>query len=65
MDEILTMEEAAEFIGVDRTTLYRWAKAGKITIYKKGRNSVIKKADAEKVKAENEELKPLFPQKPE
>lgn len=59
MEEFISIKEAADFIGVERVTIYRWAKAHKITIYKKGRYSYIKKSEAEKVKAENETFKPL------
>jgi excisionase family DNA binding protein len=62
--EYLTLNEAAEFIGVKRVTLYRWAKEHKVTIYKKSRFSYIKKVDAEKLKAEYEEMRPLeYPKK--
>lgn len=55
----LTFNDAADFIGVKRTTLYRWAKEHKLTIYKKGRLSYIKKDEAERLKAEYEQIRPL------
>jgi excisionase family DNA binding protein len=57
--EYFTFNDAAEFIGIKRVTLYRWAKEHKLTIYKKGRLSYIKKVEAEKLKAEYEQIKPL------
>jgi excisionase family DNA binding protein len=59
-DEYISMNEAAEFLNVTRLTLYRWAKSGKLKIYKKGRNSIIKKTDAERVKREMEQIRPLY-----
>lgn len=58
-EEYLKLNEAAVFIGVQRVTLYRWAKEHKLTIYKKSRFSYIKKADAERLKAEYEQMRPL------
>ena len=58
-EEYLKLNEAAEFIGVKRVTLYRWAKEHKLTIYKRSRFSYIKKVDAERLKAEYEQMKPL------
>ena len=58
MDEWLSLTDAAERLGIHRTTIYRWAKAGKITIYKKMGQSIVKKADIEKIL---NEIKPLYP----
>lgn len=48
MEEFLTIKEAMELLGVDRSTLYRWSKAGKLLIYKKTGKSVLKREEVEK-----------------
>lgn len=58
LDEWLSLNDAAEMLNVHRTTIYRWAKAGKITIYKKMGQSIVKKTDVEKILRE---IKPLYP----
>ncbi len=37
MSDYLTLEEAAEFLGTSRTTLYRWLRTGKVPGHKLGR----------------------------
>lgn len=59
-NEYITINEATELLGVTRVTLYRWAKEHKLMIYKQGRNSLIKKSEAQKVKSELEQIKPLY-----
>ncbi len=59
MEEYLNLEEATKILNVQRTTLYRWHKIGKVTLYKKGNRTVIKAADVERLKAENEIVRPL------
>lgn len=63
-EKTLTINEAAEFIGIDRTTLYRYAKQNppKIIIYKKGARSVVKESDVIRLKDELEKLTPLYKQ---
>ena len=34
MKEYVNVTEAMEMLGVSRSTFYRWAKDGKITVYK-------------------------------
>ncbi len=63
MDELITLNEAAEICGFKRENLYRWAKNGRLVIYKKGSRSFVKRADIERIKNENEEIKPLYPNK--
>lgn len=41
-----------EKIGVHRSTIYRWAKAGLITIHKRGGVSLIRMAEFEKIMTE-------------
>ena len=56
MEEYLTIKETIELLKVDRSTLYRWSKAGKLSIYKKAGKSVLKKEEIENFL---NELKPL------
>jgi len=59
LDDLISLNEAAKIVGVDRSAFYRWNKSGRITLYKKGSRTVIKRSDAERIKAENEDVKPL------
>lgn len=43
--ELIPIEKAVELFGVSRSTLYRWAKVGKINIYKIGWFSRIDKKE--------------------
>lgn len=53
MTKWLTVEEAAERLNVGRATIYRWAKAGRILIYKLGpKASRIKAEDLDRLEAE-------------
>ena len=46
-----TIQEAAELLGVDKTTLRRWDKAGKLKPYRHPINSyrLYKKSDLEQI----------------
>ena len=46
-----TIKEAAELLGVDKTTLRRWGKAGKLKPYRHPINSyrLYKKSDLEQI----------------
>ena len=47
-DELLTTEEAADFLGVDKTTLYAWRKQGKLRAYRVGKRLIrFKRQDIE------------------
>jgi predicted site-specific integrase-resolvase len=61
-EEYISLKDASDYLGVNRITLYRWAKLKppKIIIYKKANQSLVKKADIEKIKEEREEIKPLY-----
>jgi excisionase family DNA binding protein len=59
LTEIWQLDEAAEIIGVDRSAFYRWNKAGKIGLYKKGSRTVVKRTDVDQIKKENETVKPF------
>ena len=59
-DEYMSIKEATEFLNVNPSTIYRWAKNGRLTLYKKGlRTTLIKRSDAKRIKAENEQIRPL------
>jgi excisionase family DNA binding protein len=59
MTEWLTQQEAEEYLSVSRTTLWRWQKQGKLTVYKFGRQRRYKREDldalAEPVEPDDEE----------
>jgi excisionase family DNA binding protein len=64
-DEYITLAQAAEFCQVTRAAIYKWAKAGRLNIYKKGSRSIVKKEDIKRVKAENEVIRSLYPKEDE
>lgn len=43
----LTVAEAAAYLRVSRDTIYRWAREGKITLYKLGKLTRIKRSELE------------------
>lgn len=45
--ELLTVDEFTEQYSISRTALYREVNAGRLTLTKQGRNSRIKRKDAE------------------
>lgn len=47
-DEMLTLEQAAEWLGINRITLWRWSKEGRIAIVSLGRHKRVKKSDLKK-----------------
>lgn len=54
----MTVSDAARFLGISRSTLYRWSKAGKLPIYRVGiRVARVKRSDVEKL---FKEAKPLY-----
>lgn len=57
----LTVQEAADYLGVARPTIYRWAKEGKLPIIKLAKRVArVRSQDLEKFL---EEAKPLYPDK--
>ena len=49
MYELITPKQAAEILGVDRVTVYRWIKIGLLDAYKIGGIVRIKKDDLTKI----------------
>lgn len=50
LDEYVNVSKAAKMLGVSRSTFYRWAREGKITVYKPSdRTSRVKVSDIEKL----------------
>lgn len=51
LKEYITIKEAAELLGVDKTTLRRWDKAGKLKPFRHPINSyrLYKKSDLEAI----------------
>jgi len=45
MDEILTLEEVAEFLSVSKVTLYKYANNRKLPFFRFGNNYRIRKSD--------------------
>jgi excisionase family DNA binding protein len=59
LDEFISLDEAAKICNVTRAAIYRWHKTGRVTLYKKGSRTVIKRSDIEQIKKENETVKPF------
>lgn len=57
--EFLTSEQAQEYLGVKRPTLYKYIKQGKLTVYKSGvgYRSYFSKAELDDLK----QIKPFEP----
>ncbi len=45
MKKWLSEKEAQEYLGVSRSTLYRWQKDGKLKVYKLGRQRRYRQGD--------------------
>ncbi len=59
-DQALTSQEACKVLGVEYTTLFRYAKTGRIRRYYKGmRNVVFSRADVERLMRQLEEVRPI------
>lgn len=48
MDEILTVQEVAEYLKVSRTTVWRWCKQGDLAAFKAGRSWRIRRSEVER-----------------
>jgi excisionase family DNA binding protein len=53
MDEILTVQEVADYFKVSRSTVWRWCKEGKISAFKVGRGWRLRRTEMEKLIEEN------------
>lgn len=49
MDEILTVQEVADYLKVSRTTVWRWCNEGKLSAFKVGRGWRIHRLEVEKI----------------
>lgn len=49
MDEILTVQEVAEYLKLSRTTIWRWCNEGKLSAFKAGRGWRIHRSEVEKI----------------
>lgn len=49
MDEILTVQEVADYLKVSRTTVWRWCNAGKLLGFKVGRGWRIHRSELERI----------------
>jgi PTS system nitrogen regulatory IIA component len=49
MDEILTVEEMAQYLKVSRSTVWRWCNEGKVAAFKVGRGWRMHRSELEKI----------------
>ncbi len=49
MDEILTVEEMAQYLKVSRSTVWRWCNEGKVPAFKVGRGWRVHRAQLEQI----------------
>lgn len=49
MDEILTVQEVADYLKISRSTVWRWCNEGKLTAFKVGRSWRIHRTVLEKM----------------
>ncbi|NPV79986.1 MAG: helix-turn-helix domain-containing protein [Firmicutes bacterium] len=56
--EWLTIQEAADYLGVARPTIYRWAKQGRLPIYKLAEG--VSRIKAHDLQGFIEEARPLY-----
>ena len=49
MPDWLTEKQAQAYLGVSRATLYRWQRAGRLTVYKLGRQRRYKREDLDRL----------------
>lgn len=49
MDDILTVQEIAEYLKVSRTTVWRWCNEGQLPAFKIGRSWRIHRTELEKI----------------
>ncbi len=49
MDEILTIQEVAQFLKLSRPTIWRWCQEGKLPAFKVGRGWRVHRSEVEKI----------------
>ncbi|MBN1220250.1 MAG: helix-turn-helix domain-containing protein [Anaerolineae bacterium] len=49
MNEILTVDEMAQYLKVSRSTIWRWCNQGKISAFKIGRGWRLHRSELEKI----------------
>lgn len=52
MEELYNISKASKLLGVDRTTLYRWKKEGKIKFIKVGKFHKVSESEINRLKQE-------------
>lgn len=52
MDEILTVQEVADYLKVSKRTVWRWCNEGKLTATKIGHSWRIQRSEVERIVAE-------------
>lgn len=53
MDEILTVQEVADYFKVSRSTVWRWCNQGKLLAFKAGHGWRVHRSELEKIIANN------------
>lgn len=49
MDEILTVEEVANYLKLSRATVWRWCQEGRLSAFKLGRGWRVHRSEVEKL----------------
>lgn len=47
--DLISLVDAAHQAGVVTSTIYRWASRGKIALFKRGHNTLVRRADVARV----------------
>ena len=55
MDEILTVQEVADYLRVSRSTVWRWCKQGRVSAFKVGRGWRLRRSEMERLLDQNYE----------
>ncbi len=58
VDEYATKAEAARLLGVDRLTIYRWIKSGKLKAERIGREVLIRRSDLSRMSTRKRAKRP-------
>ena len=54
LEDFYTLAEALEASGVSRTAMWKWQRSGRLKTYPLGRETLIRKADVERIRRERE-----------